>query len=563
MIIRPGIVAAGAVAAAPITWRQVANRSMTPNFLLASQQMMSRFGMRSPVALTRFRVVVGNWYPNAFIDAGPGAAMDIEMSIEYPIGTYTRVTFGGGNAGIIPNGGVLVSDEINLAVPANTIFATRMWRSCASGVVVSSESSGMRNTTFYDTANVGATSANLVMGGAITYNSGSANVAPPIAIIQADSVGTAKSWMLVSDSRGVGASDTVDASGDFGYARLLTPHGPYINVSLGAERAAYVAAGQASKRLANAAYCTDIVLALGTNDIRAGTTATALIAHLQTIRAAIAAAFPGKRYYLTTLSPFEPGNGASNTVPHANNAERAAFNAMVRAGSIPNFTGYYEWANGLETATDSGLWASMTYCSATDFLHMTQAGYYKLLETDTLHIYGAGAPTSFSDSFNRADGVLVGASWTVLFGSATAFDIVSNAMLTDEATETAIVCADLSVGSAGYVEADVRALVNGGGIALVKDASNYVVLRANASTGLLSVTAREAGVNTLTNASANAAVVGDRIRLEVQGTAWRTYKGGSLVHSGALGAAMTPLRGGFVNRAAAGINWDNFAHGAL
>lgn len=563
MIVRPGVI--GAAIAVPVPWRQVTTRAMTPNFLLGSQQMMSRFGVRSPVALTKWRVIIGNWYPAAFVDSGAGAPMDVEMAIEYPIGTYTRVTFGGSNAGNIQSGTDLASDDIMVPVPADTIAGIRLWRSCAAGLVVSSESSGMRNTAFYDTANVGAASANLVMGGAITYNAGSANVAPPIAVIQGDAVGAAKSWILVGDSRGVGASDTVDASGDFGYARLLTPHGPYINISLGADRAAYVAAGQATKRLANAAYCTDVVLALGTNDLRAGTTATALIAHLQTIRAAINAAYPGRRYYLTTLSPFEPANGASNTVPHAANAARAAYNAAVRAGSIPNFTGYYEWANRLETATDSGIWASMTYCSATDYLHITQAGYLKLLENDTLHVYGAAPATTFSDTFNRADGALSGGDWTVLWGSATAFDIASNAVLSDETTETAIACPNLSIGPGGaYVEADIRALVNGGGLALMQDASNYIVLRANSGSGSLSISGKSGGASFgPTNSAGTGALVGQRLRLELTGTAWTTKLAGATSHSGSIAAALTNIRGGFVNRVAAGINWDNFTHGAL
>lgn len=172
--------------------------------------------------------------------------------------------------------------------------------------------------------------------------------------------------------------------------------------------------------------------------------------------------------------------------------------------------------------------------------------------------------TGFTDDFARANGPLAGGNWTVLFGSATAFDIVGGQAVTDETTDTGIACPDLSVGSVAYVEADIRALVTGGGIALIQNAQNYIFLRANATNGLLSVGGRVA--NTLfgpANAASNAAAVGSRLRLEVNGVNWQTYKNGTPVHSGTLTAALTNLRGGFINRSTAGIAWDNFAHGPL
>lgn len=176
-------------------------------------------------------------------------------------------------------------------------------------------------------------------------------------------------------------------------------------------------------------------------------------------------------------------------------------------------------------------------------------------------------PAVFADDFDRADGPLEGGNWTVLFGSATAFDIVGGQVVTDEATDTGIACPDLSVGSAAYVEGDVHALINAGGIALIQNEQNYIYLRVNSTNptnGLLSVNGRTADTpfGPIT-APANAALIGDRIRLEVNGANWQTYKNDTPVHNGTLTTALTNLRGGFINRVTAGIVWDNFEHGAL
>lgn len=176
----------------------------------------------------------------------------------------------------------------------------------------------------------------------------------------------------------------------------------------------------------------------------------------------------------------------------------------------------------------------------------------------------AAAASGFSDTFARADGPLAGGDWTVLFGSATAFGVVSGQIVTGETTETGIACSDLSVGSAGYVEATTHALINGGGVALIQNSQNYVHLRANVTTGLLSVGGRIG--NALfgpTNAPGNAAVPVDKLRLEVEGAAWRVYKGATLANSGTLAADLTDMRGGFVSRSVAGMIWDDFAHGPL
>ena len=99
---------------------------------------------------------------------------------------------------------------------------------------------------------------------------------------------------------------------------------------------------------------------------------------------------------------------------------------------------------------------------------------------------------------------------------------------------------------------------------MIQNAQNYIHLRANATSGLLSIGGRIA--NTLfgpTTAGTNAAVVGDRLRLEVNGVNWQTYKNGAPVHNGTMTASLTNMRGGFIGRTVTGMIWDNFAHGPL
>ena len=175
-------------------------------------------------------------------------------------------------------------------------------------------------------------------------------------------------------------------------------------------------------------------------------------------------------------------------------------------------------------------------------------------------------PTIFTDAFTRADGTLIAGGWSLLFGSANTFTITSNAFLSVNTTEGGVACPAIAGADAGcYVEGDVLALLDAGGIALMQDAQNYICVFVRPADNRTTVRGRIGGTvfGPTAGSSGSVSAIGDRLRLEVGGTAWRVYRSGALVQTGTMAAALTGIRGGFACRAATGANWDNFEHGVL
>ncbi len=181
----------------------------------------------------------------------------------------------------------------------------------------------------------------------------------------------------------------------------------------------------------------------------------------------------------------------------------------------------------------------------------------------------APAPTvSFSDDFNRADGPLAGADWTLIFGASDPYTIAGNAMITTATSiESGIACPVLAGADSGcWVEADIQAIADNGGIALMRDAANYIILYARASDSRLAVRGRSGNVQFGPSIGGSAFVVapGARLRLELSdGLNWRAFMNGVQSHTDTLSAAMTGVRGGFASRSAAGVSCDRFGHGVL
>src|SRR5215207_2795708 len=117
----------------------VANRCQVLDKLdTAARQAMCRTRHRSSQYLTSIRLVLPNWYVSAVAstggEKGTGGTLTVEASIEYPKGTYTRVTFSGANQGTIANGAQIVSDLVTVNIPDRTPFWVRMWISSSVGL---------------------------------------------------------------------------------------------------------------------------------------------------------------------------------------------------------------------------------------------------------------------------------------------------------------------------------------------------------------------------------------------------------------------------------------------
>lgn len=203
-----------------------------------------------------------------------------------------------------------------------------------------------------------------------------------------------------------------------------------------------------------------------------------------------------------------------------------------------------------------------------DLTGLTNGTAYRAVRlSDASDPFTPAAANVYTDDFNRADGPLAGGIWTSLFGLAGAFTISSNAMLSVDATESGIAVPAVTGADTGaYVEGDMLAILDAGGIAFMQDSNNYVCAYARLTDSRTAVRGRIAGTifGPTAGASTSVCAPGDRLRFElVNGQDWTIKRNGTSVQTGSLSAPLTGIRGGFAVRLNTGANWDNFAHGPL
>ena len=119
------------------------------------------------------------------------------------------------------------------------------------------------------------------------------------------------------------------------------------------------------------------VIELGINDL-ATNTAVQLQANIE--RLASFWVRRGRRVYGTTITPKSSSTDAwattANQSADGSNAQRVAYNTTLRAGGVANLTGYFEFADQLESARNSGIWKAPGYTA--DGLHGTATAYAAL-----------------------------------------------------------------------------------------------------------------------------------------------------------------------------------------
>ncbi len=167
------------------------------------------------------------------------------------------------------------------------------------------------------------------------------------------------SVLIIGDSRALGTrDDNVANFGDLGeIEKSIGPTMACANYGISSLTAVGWNALHANQ-LALSAYFSGIVIQLGVNDLYGGASAATVKTSLQTL----AANFNGKPVYGSTAPPETTSTdswattGNQSQVSSADNTQRIAHNANLRAGSITGFTGYFEVADQVESARDSGLW---------------------------------------------------------------------------------------------------------------------------------------------------------------------------------------------------------------
>ncbi len=353
-----------------------------------------QFNGRSPhiarEALSLVKISLPNWYydylGNNTEKAGAGGVF--EASIEYPAGTFTRVTFAGSNQGTVAAGGDLESDFTAVSIPSGSTFWVRTFFTSGSGVVFHAEVDANENS--FDSARgalcefgTGALTSK-VMGGTIAAYSQTTLRAQfvPTAIIQAT---IRPSWYLLGDSETYGYADTLDSSGDIGhFPREVGATFGYTNGGCGNDDSVKFIASHASRVKLGQKWYSHIGFALGVNDLRsAGGNRTA--ATVQTNAQTIFGYFTGKKFYAACAVHVATNSGGQT--PDANNAQFSAYNNAVRAG-LTGVTAFLEHDDPVATVRNSGMWSQPTL----EGIHPQQAAY-KAIAAYTANVTTISAAT--------------------------------------------------------------------------------------------------------------------------------------------------------------------------
>lgn len=174
---------------------------------------------------------------------------------------------------------------------------------------------------------------------------------------------------------------------------------------------------------------------------------------------------------------------------------------------------------------------------------------------------------AFTDSFTRADENLeANANWTRVDGTAGWGAVRSNALacLTTDTTGAAFQCPDTGVLN-HYVQAKLLTVTASSGPFLccrLADRNNFVGFRYDQASNRIELYRRNAGVLTSLAPVAITCVVGDVMKLQMDGaTGWSLYKNGALVDSGSSSgiATLNSTRCGVVMRSVSTNPWvDDF-----
>ena len=348
------------------TLRQVATGTHIPNTLASSNTTtFSRTPHILRSAVAALAIVLPNWYVAGQTETNAGSAT-WTAAIEYPAGTFTRVTFGGAASVTSSNGGNIVSDQIPVSIPKGEKFWVRLFQNAPSKAVYF---------TFYagdGTAQFVSPASDLTMGGtATTSASFQAAITTPIAII---GMSSDPAIGIYGDSISVGRGDTADTGlplqGHLGRAFGAAYAAGHVGIS-GDRMSLFL--GSKAKRMSLATYFTHFAVNMGINDITNGGSASSVAADTNTI----AGLFPGP-VALCTLSPVSSSTDTWNSVAAqttvASNGVRVTENTR-RLGGIPGVKTVYDVNPSVESVAspESGLWRASAYTA--DGTHPSAKGY--------------------------------------------------------------------------------------------------------------------------------------------------------------------------------------------
>lgn len=337
---------------------------------------------RAPMRGATFRYV--NYYAPTL--TASGGTMTLRAAIEYPVGTMTRLTFGGLDTAAVASGVHTTSDPLTIDIPDGARFREWTWIENAAGALYFTSADNV------DLSAVGATVTDATGTGDTTGMTAGNKVYGATAIIGHTDK---PSILILGDSRGAGSAATgrrnandlgavpIAISGAFGYTNLSVG---------GATLAQFAAAGANLTELA--AYASHVVIHGGINDLNAGTTAATLEGHVNSI----ASAFNpngDKPVYVTTVEPYTTSTDAWETEANqtiwdaTKNTQRLSYNSTVRGGGLVGLWGIIDVAAMVESTASPGKWAVPDLTD--DGLHANRRGDFLASRAVNPAVFGSKA----------------------------------------------------------------------------------------------------------------------------------------------------------------------------
>jgi hypothetical protein len=310
-------------------------------------------------------------YPNGSTENGVSSvATLISSSVEYPAGTFTRLTYNGSVSATIDGTSILSSDANTLlaSIPDGATFwvwvnlhytstnkayyddGLNFYYTTASGEVTKASTSALTDYT--------------MVGGMVSGGVGSPGWSfRPVAIRD---ISTKLSAFLMGDSRQrktQGVYGHVDPKGRTGEAqRAVGARMACINGAVSGDSYFNVTqAGAYTIRKALADRCDIIIDEYGINDLGTGVnlSVASFSNDINTMRALLG---PTKPYFRQTITPRATSTNrftdTAGQTPTSNASYRSALNDAIRNGTLTlnnAMAGYFETADAVETARNSGI----------------------------------------------------------------------------------------------------------------------------------------------------------------------------------------------------------------
>lgn len=216
----------------------------------------------------------------------------------------------------------------------------------------------------------------LTLSGEPTANTG-VGTCPVLGIIAMTSRPT---YIAVEDSRGAGSGDTMTVDGLMGNSNryLGSRYGGLSMAGPGEYLRDHVTGN--SRRRVLLQYASDIINAMGINDLANGRSLAQLQTDMQTwIAQASANKNAQARVYLGTLQPYTTSTDnwatVGNQTVFAQNGNRNSFNDWVRSTMLSGVDGYIDYADPVEFGNNSGKWHVNQGATTADGLHANRFGY--------------------------------------------------------------------------------------------------------------------------------------------------------------------------------------------